>query len=382
MQKKRRIAMLLYTQGVAYDDRVRKEILTVHRLYQDIDFHIFAITPENKYETGITHYGIPYTTLFLESRSKYKSGHNTILKAWDFYRTVTPYINDYDAIWCADTEPLFCLLFSKHKIIWDLHEIPSVFLRNIVFKRIFQYLEGKCKVIVHANPQRLSYLTDNHLIKSPGKHLYLRNYPQFDDNVHQQLTYAPLNDFLSWKGKSQCVYLQGLNESSRAPYESISALMRIDSIKGVVIGRFDESAKRKLLEDYGDRLYDKIYFTGMLPQQYTPLFMKECFTSIVLYINTCPNNYYCEANRLYQNIVSGNPVVVGNNPPMKDLVEKHGLGVVLKTDGTDIEAITVGILDVMQNSESYCSNIEKYRIQLNWNSQDQTHHEIINKLFK
>ena len=37
IQKTRRIAMILYTQGLAYDNRVRKEILTIKRLYKDID---------------------------------------------------------------------------------------------------------------------------------------------------------------------------------------------------------------------------------------------------------------------------------------------------------------------------------------------------------
>ena len=157
--------------------------------------------------------------------------------------------------------------------------------------------------------------------------------------------------------------------------------MQIDGIKGLVVGRFDEVAKRKLIEKYGNMLFDKIYFTGMVPQQYTKLYMDECCMSVVLYINTCPNNYYCEANRLYQNIVSGNPVVVGNNPPMQDLVREYGLGVVLDSDGSDIELITRGILDVMQNHDIYASNIAKYRMELNWNSQDYTHCEIINRLF-
>lgn len=383
IQKTRRIAMILYTQGLAYDDRVRKEILTIKRLYKDIDFHIFAITPENKNESGITHYGVPYTTLYLQSRSKYKSGQNTILKAWDFYRTTKRYLLNFDAIWCADTEPLFFVLLLKHRIIWDLHEIPSALLHNSFLKRLFQYIENRCKVIVHANPQRISYLVNNRVIKFPNKHLYLRNYPQFDDNIDigAELTYAPIDEFIQWKGDSKCVYLQGLNEASRAAYESISAVMRIDTIKGVVVGRFDETTKRKLVDEYGDMLFEKIYFTGMVPQRYTILYIKECCASVVLYINTCPNNYYCEANRLYQSIVSGNPVVVGNNPPMKDLVKKYGFGAVLDTDGTNIELITRGILDVVQNHNIYSSNIVKYRFQFNWDSQTQTHCEIINRLF-
>ena len=304
------------------------------------------------------------------------------MKAWDFYKTTKRYLHDFDAVWCADTEPLFFVLLLKHRIIWDLHEIPSIFLHNNVLKCLFQYLEKKCKVIVHANPQRISYLEDNKLIKIPNKHLYLRNYPQYDDVAEEKLLYDPINEFIRWKADSQCIYLQGLNEMSRAPYESISAIMKLEGIKGVVVGRFDEVAKKQLIKEYGNKLFDKIYFTGMVPQQYTTLYINECCMSIVLYINTCPNNYYCEANRFYQNIVNGNPVVVGNNPPMQDLVKEYGIGVVLDNDGTDIELIKEGILNIMQNYDRYASNIAKYRLEFNWDSQDQIHCEIVNRLFK
>lgn len=35
--------MILHTNGIEYDDRIRKEMLTVMKLYPDIKFKIFAI---------------------------------------------------------------------------------------------------------------------------------------------------------------------------------------------------------------------------------------------------------------------------------------------------------------------------------------------------
>ena len=35
--------MILCTNGIEYDDRIRKEMLTVMKLYPDIQFKIFAI---------------------------------------------------------------------------------------------------------------------------------------------------------------------------------------------------------------------------------------------------------------------------------------------------------------------------------------------------
>ena len=39
----RRIAMILHTNGLEYDDRIRKEMLTIKSLYPDVYFKIFAI---------------------------------------------------------------------------------------------------------------------------------------------------------------------------------------------------------------------------------------------------------------------------------------------------------------------------------------------------
>jgi len=46
-------------QGLQYDDRIRKEIMTLSRL-NDIEFEIFALVPQNEECKGITDYGVNY----------------------------------------------------------------------------------------------------------------------------------------------------------------------------------------------------------------------------------------------------------------------------------------------------------------------------------
>ena len=49
-----KIALLLYTSGIDYDDRIRKEIMSIKEIYSNIDFKIFAVDPNNREESGIT----------------------------------------------------------------------------------------------------------------------------------------------------------------------------------------------------------------------------------------------------------------------------------------------------------------------------------------
>ena len=56
---------------------------------------------------------------------------------------------------------------------------------------------------------------------------------------------------------------------------------------------------------------------------------------------------------MFQNIINGNPVVVGNNPPMKDFVESNHFGVCVDTDGSDVEKISTGLKYVLDNMSEY-----------------------------
>ena len=99
----------------------------------------------------------------------------------------------------------------------------------------------------------------------------------------------------------------------------------------------------------------------------------------VFYKNTSANNWYCEPNRLFQNINNGNPVIVGENPPMAEVVNKYGVGAVAKTDGSDQQAIVAAIQQVLDNYDTIKANIEAHKSQFLWDSQEGVIKEIVEK---
>lgn len=378
--KNYKIALVLYTSGIDYDDRIRKEILSIKEMYANIDFKIFAVEPKNREEEGVSSYGVPYRIPFLKTREKYTSGTHVLHKAWDFYKTVKDDLKTFDAVWCADIETfLFVLMIKGKPIAWDLHELPMRFTRKPIMKTLFRYLERKCRVMVHANEPRLEYLKQIGIVKHPEKQFVLRNYPQFNeiDTEYDALYHK----FDQWVGESRCVYLQGLNEYSRSPYQSVKAVLSFPELKAVVIGRFDENALTMLQNEYGDNLYQRVFFTGMVKQLKTPQYIRRCCMSLVFYQNTNPNNFYCEANRFYQNIINNNPVVVGCNPPMRDLVTQYGFGISIDDDGRDLEKIIDGINEVIQKYSEIETNIRKNSHVLYWDKQKDILQTIVTKLF-
>lgn len=379
-KKQYSIAMVLFTSGIDYDDRIRKEILSIQKLYNNVSFKIFAVEEgKNREESGVTSYGVPYRIPYLKTREKYKSGTHTLQKAWDFYKSIKYDLNDYDALWCADYQTfLFVLLASNKPIVWDLHEIPHIFLSNPIKKSLFYVLEKKANVIIHANKARLDYLHNIGLASHLDKHYFLRNYPQINE-IDQEYD-EDYEKFSTWVGEDRCVYLQGITNSERADVESIEAVLRIEKLKAVVVGRILDNQMKQFEERFGkDELQQRVYFTGQLKQLKTPQYIRKCFIALVFYKNNSINNWLCEPNRLFQNVLNGNPVVVGNNPPMKEFVEMGGFGISVDSDGTDSEKITMGIRYVTEHYVEIKENIKNNSRFVYWDSQETTIKKIIEK---
>lgn len=380
--KQYNIALVLYTSGIDYDDRIRKEILSIKKMYSNIDFKIFAIDPTNREEEGITSYGIPYRIPYLKSRAKYASGTHGFLKAWDFYKTIKKDLRTFDAVWCADPETfIFILMLHGKPIVWDLHELPLAFIGNPIMKLLFRYLERKCNAMVHANNARLQFLYTKGFIKHLDRQFYLRNYPQFNEiDTEYDETY---NKFIEWKGEDKCVYLQGISNANRADIESIEAVLSIKGLKAVVIGKIQPDRMKIMFDTFGEEvLKNRVFFTGQIKQLKTPQYIKQCISSLVFYKNSSPNNWFCEPNRMFQTIINGKPIIVGNNPPMKEFVEGNVLGICIDTDGADVKKIIGGLEHLISNYNDYKINVQKYSNQILWDSQNDTIQKIVEKFLR
>lgn len=380
MNKEKRIALVIKTDGLEYDDRVRKEILTIQKLFLDVKFKIFTMLPDNKVTEGTTGYGVPYKSVFIPARDKYPSAQKTTIKAWQFYKAVAKEVKKYDAVWVANVDAAFVPIFLNHKrILWDLHELPLQFTGNWLLRQLLRHTFNRCKVVLHANPQRADYLDGLGVITDRSKHIALRNYPNFDDvDKEQDETFKA---FVKWKGTRKCVYLQGLSEERRSAYESVAAVLKQGDLVAVVVGKMYPEGLERLKHDFGEEvLRDRILFVGKIAQLKIPQYVSECQLSLIFYKNVQPNNWYCEANRFYQSVILGLPVVTGNNPSMKELVEKYGFGVSLDDDGSSIEKIVIGMNQVLSNYDYYCKNTLRYRSNLLWDNQEDVIKHVVDKL--
>ena len=380
-QKNIKVALCLFTSGIDYDDRIRKEILSIQKLYPHVSFKIFAVEEsKNQAKEGVSSYGVPYRIPYLKTRDKYKSGTHTLQKAFDFYNSVKKELEGFDVIWCADVHTFpFVLMNRKKPLLWDLHELPLDFMSKAPMRLFFRYLEKRCTVVCHANAPRLEHLRKIGMVKCPDRHFVLRNYPQFNE-IDEEYDDA-YTDFVTWLGDDKCVYLQGLSGRGRADEESIGAVLAQPDLKGVVVGVIQPDRMKAFEKKFGkDELTRRIYFTGQIKQLKTPQYIRKCCMALVFYKRTSANNWYCEPNRLFQNINNGNPVIVGENPPMAEVVEKYGVGVVAQTDGSDQKAIEKAMKEAFEKYDTLKENLEKSKDAFLWDSQEDVLKEMMEVL--
>lgn len=358
----------MWSNGLEYDDRVRKEIKSIRALYPKIKISIFAIPGNNIAGKGITSYGVQYELFPLKSRDLFRKGF-LLIKVLEFYYKVRKKVSSYDLLWIIDDQVFLFLLLSNKKKIWDLHEIPAGIIGSRLKNYLFKRMQKRCSSVIHANHERINYLNGLGLIETPKIHIVLRNYPDRDWLENVNLVSDEFIKFKKWINCKEFIYIQGVNSRNRYAIETLSSIIEAACIKAVVIGNVEIEVLQYLRIKYGKRLVEWIYFTGQLNQDKTASFIFHSKFSMVFYSLNTPNNRFCEPNRMFQCLALSKPVIVGCNPTMKSVVEKYKVGIVQDSDGSDINEGISSIKNMMYNYDEYFENIKKYHSLFSWEKQ-------------
>jgi glycosyltransferase involved in cell wall biosynthesis len=368
--KKKKIAIVSRTIGLEFDDRIRKECISLSKKY---DVTIFVHFYDNREDEGLTSYGIRYKSIKLNSRKIFPPSKFLLIKALEFFIKTRKYLKQYDFIWLHEEYTfLFAILMFNKKFIWDLHEIPSIFETGFL-KQIFHIIEKKSIKLIHANQHRIDYLYTTGLIKSLHKNSYIRNFPDISFINNAKNNHIDEN-FYNWLDSSPYVYLQGLSTQKRCALESIESVLKNDNLKAIVVGEVHQESLKDLRNRYGSEVDKKIYFTGMLDQLLIPGYLRNARFSIILYNYSSQNNILCEPNRLFQAIAMQVPVIVGSNAPMKEIVEKFQNGISLETDGSSLNDILKAIDIIILEYDYYKINAKKCSKEIIWNDYDVIKH--------
>jgi glycosyltransferase involved in cell wall biosynthesis len=372
-----KVLMLLKTTGLEYDDRIRKECKSL--LGMGVQPVVGVLEDSNRAHAGRTADGVGFRAVSLWSRSLLPSAKGLGVKTAELYVRFAAMVlqEKPEVLWIHDLSmsgfvPLGCLLKSAgrmRKLVWDQHELPSDRTLASGWKmRALKWLMSLCDAIVVANHERCVLLVERYGKGGGPPFRVIENFP---DATFSALPKGELPvKIQSWLQGMPYLLTQGGGEPGRMLEESVEAVMRLQSVKLVVVGRFPESARRHLRVQWGEALDQFVLFTGMVAQMEMNRYIDRALASIVFYKQTGMNEWLCAPNRLYQAVCRGVPVLVGWNPPLRDFVEKTGAGIALETDGTDVDAILRGIQCLVEGREPFAQKAEQAKASFLWNTQD------------
>lgn len=381
------ILMFIKTSGLEYDDRLRKECISLKT--NGGNPLIVAVEDRNEGGVGEVYNGTEYTTLKIRSRDILPHKKFLIIKTLEMYWKFIVFMFRCrpDTVWLHNMEmrgliPVMYVLkkigFIK-KIIWDQHELPnSKYLNNKFFLNIYQFLNRFSDIVIVANNERKEYILKKAKNKQIDNIYILNNFP---DDEFTQLPSKRISDkILEWLDGKEYLLAQGGANPNRNLEYLIDAMMKENDLKLIVVGPYnDQELIGKFKRNYGKEFAEKILFTGIIPQMELNVYIDNCFASVILYANKNMNSKLCAPNRLYQAICRRKPVIVGSNPPMKNIIEEFGNGVVLETDGSSSVDINKAIVLLKESYNKITVNTEKVHDQFNWESQNQVFDYILSK---
>lgn len=111
------------------------------------------------------------------------------------------------------------------------------------------------------------------------------------------------------------------------------------------------------------KLSDRVFFHEAVPPSEILILTAQADIGLVMYKNTCINNFLSTPNKVYEYFLSGIPTVASNHPGKKYIVEKLGTGVCVNEDALSISA---GVKEVMINYINIVDNCLKIRSQYTW----------------
>lgn len=372
-----KVLMVIITEGIDYDDRLRKECASIKDLGNIPK--IAASEDENKQKKGVTDEGISFNTILLITRKVLPHKRFLIIKAFEIYIKflIIILVSRPNVIWLHNIEMAglipFCWTMKKigfiNKLIWDQHELPANnFFLNKFIKKLFVILINACESIVVANKERRDFL-----FKQLGKKNLNSQFYVIENFVDQRFASLPKGllpeEVKEWLNEEPYLLAQGGANPDRHLDEVVEAIINIEGIKLIVVGPYSEEIIYNLKKKWGDIIVEKVYFTGFVPQKKLVNFIDHAIVSIILYQKDIDNCWLCAPNRLYQALIRGIPVIVGINPPMANLVNKYNCGVVLAGDGSNVVDIKNGIIKIIENQAKFSENTKHCVNNISWESQ-------------
>ena len=279
-----------------------------------------------------------------------------------FYKCDTILANDLDTLPAC----FFASKLKKVELVYDSHELfsegPELQGRAFV-KGFWKFLERfflpRIKKSFTVSQSIANYYNEKY-----NAHFgVVKNVPLLDREVTAITAKFPTNH--------KTVLYQGVLNPGRGIKSMIKALHFLEEIDLIIIGYGKvEAALHKFVKE--ELLEKRVHFLGRIPHEELPNYTKLATIGMVLEEPFGLSFEYSLPNKLFDYIHAQLPIVSGNLPEIKKIVDTHKIGVAI-TDYKP-ETIAKAIHELIENKELYQQiklNQQKVKNDFCWEKEQQ-----------
>lgn len=253
----------------------------------------------------------------------------------------------------------------KSKLIYDAHEliIPTPGLamskRDLFWYWLERFTIYRAHLVIAANKERAGLMAKHYKLKQIPT--TMRNIPSCHDlqlDIGEILKQFP--KLAIRKPGLVFVLYQGNIERSRGIDRFVEAMKYLPShFLLLVVGSgpdFD------WLKDYAKALEQEGRFIalGRVPNYLLPYVTRQADVGIVTYPFEGLNYVYCSPNKIYEYAQAGLPVVATDQPPLRELVSKYGIGGLISKFDSPQEIAEIIWRVALRGKEGYNNAIKKF----------------------
>jgi glycosyltransferase involved in cell wall biosynthesis len=236
------------------------------------------------------------------------------------------------------------------RVVYDSHELFTerpIELRA-VWRMIERFLLRRVDAVIAASEERAHIMHAEY--GAPTLPTVVANCPQRRGRPARSSLRAQLP---AHRRDARVVVYQGGLSPGRCLERLTTAAAEFgpDTILALVGARspFFESVLRPLIDAEG--LDDRVFWIPPVDADEVVSFIEAADLGVVIYQNSCRNNYYCAPNKLYDYCMAGLPVVGPDFPPIRRLVEEYGIGMTF--DPERPATIAASVRQVLDDDDAY-----------------------------
>lgn len=274
----------------------------------------------------------------------------------------------YDYIHACDFDTiipaLVCKLLFRKKVVYDIFDFYADMLRDApdflrrFIRRIDLFLIGFADAVIIADEGRIEQIKGS----KPKKLVVIYNSPS-SVNLKESSKRRDNSDSL-------IIAYIGLLQRERGIFEMIDVVKNHPEWKLVLggYGAEEEEIKEKIKD------MKNVEFIGRAPYDETLEIYASSDIMFATYDPRIPNHRYSSANKLFEAMMLGKPIIVAKNTSMDKIVEKYGLGFVVEYGNKrDLEEAVTSIANWDKDRwESFEKHAKKvYSENFSWETMEQ-----------